>query len=340
MSKETEASSAAIWLYAFGYFAAYAPYAALTKALTSGMLGMEPRTGPEILPLSTAASLIGMIVFLSAKGWWRFATQRSLFGRSVPSPTQLTLISGLATAAVIGTTTLSYTIRGTSILVMMLFMRGGVLVLAPLVDLLSRRKVRWQAWAALGLSLIALIIGAGDGDTQVGGLGLFVIILYLASYFVRLRLMSTQAKSSDPDQGRRFFVEEQMVATPAIALFLGVAALIGGSEAFLQIGRGYHDVGGATNVALIIAIGVFSQFTGIFGALVLLDGRENSFCVPVNRASSVLAGLVGSTALWLLADAKQIPPRELFGALLLILAIVLLAVSPKARPASAPPAKA
>ena len=53
--------------------------------------------------------------------------------------------------------------------------------------------------------------------------------------------------TSEEDERSPFFGEEQMVATPAIALFLGVAALIGGSEAFLQIGRGYHDVGGATN---------------------------------------------------------------------------------------------
>lgn len=42
----------------------------------------------------------------------------------------------------------------------------------------------------------------------------------------------------------------------------------------------------------VIAIGVLSQGTGVFGALVLVDGRESAFCAPVNRASSVLAGLV------------------------------------------------
>lgn len=336
MKEHAEASSAAIWLYAFGYFAAYAPYAALTKALTSGMMGLEPRTGLQILPLSTGASLVGMLIFLTAKGWWPYATQRTFLGRTWPSPTRLTLLSGLATAAVIGTTTLSYTITGTSILVMMLFMRGGVLVLAPLVDLISKRRVRWQAWVALGLSILALFVGAGSGDVKVGGLGAFVIVLYLAAYFVRLRLMSSQAKSADPNQGRRFFVEEQMIATPAIALFLSAVALFGQADVFQQIASGYSDLGGPTNVALIIAIGVFSQGTGIFGALVLLDGRENSFCVPVNRASSVLAGLVASTALWLFASAKGVPPGELAGAALLVAAIVLLAVAPK----SASPKKA
>ena len=44
-------------------------------------------------------------------------------------------------------------------------------------------------------------------------------------------------------------------------------------------------------------IGVLSQGTGIFGGLILLDRRENTFCVPVNRASSILAGVLASLSL-------------------------------------------
>ena len=40
-----------------------------------------------------------------------------------------------------------------------------------------------------------------------------------------------------------------------------------------------------------------SQGTGIFGGLVFLDPRENAFCVPVNRVSSVLGVLVASLVL-------------------------------------------
>ncbi len=328
-TKPASGSDGAIWLYAFGYFAAYAPYAAMTKAITSSSIVAESRSGMSILPFSTLASLLGMIVFLSVKGWWGFATQRRVGSITLPSPTRLTLTSGLATAAVIGTTTLSYTITGTSIIVMMLFMRGGVLVLAPLVDLVSKRKVRWQAWVALGLSLTALVIGTGDGDLEIESLGLIVIGVYLAAYFVRLKLMSSQAKSSDPADSKRFFVEEQMVATPAIVLFLVVLAVWGHGETMLELRHGFTEVGSLQTLLMIVAIGVFSQGTGIFGALVLLDGRENSFCVPVNRASSVLAGVVASGALWIAFGAKAIPPRELFGATLLVAAIVLLAVSGK-----------
>ena len=50
------------------------------------------------------------------------------------------LISGVATAVIIGTTTLNYTFVGISILFALLLMRGGVLILAPVVDTLLGRQ--------------------------------------------------------------------------------------------------------------------------------------------------------------------------------------------------------
>jgi drug/metabolite transporter (DMT)-like permease len=78
----------------------------------------------------------------------------------------------------------------------------------------------------------------------------------------------------------------------------------------------------------VLVIGILSQGTGIFGGLILLDRRENTFCVPVNRASSVLAGVVGSYGLVVLFAARPPSDRELLGALLIILAIVALTVPP------------
>ena len=63
----------------------------------------------------------------------------------------VTLGSGLATAVIIGTTTLNYTSAGISILLALLLMRGGVLAIAPVVDALSGRRIRPQSWVALAL---------------------------------------------------------------------------------------------------------------------------------------------------------------------------------------------
>ena len=146
---------ARIWAYAFGYFACYAPYSALTKLVSQGRFPGMSRTvdGFELLPLTTMASLVAMLVFLTAMGWWRYAGRRTVFGHRVIVPGRWTFLSGLATAAIIATTTLAYTFDGVSIVFMMLLMRGGVLVIAPIVDVAGKRRVHATSWMALGLSL-------------------------------------------------------------------------------------------------------------------------------------------------------------------------------------------
>jgi hypothetical protein len=327
-----------IWLYALGYFACYVPYAALTKAASSGLLvGGRRLGGVVLLPISVLASALAMIAFLTWRGWWRYADQRVMLGRSFPVPDGPTAASGLATAVVIATTTLSYTLPS-SILLMMVLMRGGVLVIAPVVDVVAGRRVRSRAWLALGLSLLALLLGLGgspDGGLGIGAIA--CVAAYLAGYFVRLRAMSAQAKTTDDAASIRFFVQEQMVATPALLLFLLVAAVSRATPWSADLAAGILGVGDA--LPWVIAIGVLSQGTGVFGALVLLDGRENAFCVPVNRASSVLAGLVGSAALALLLDMAAPSASELAGAGLLVAALLVLGWPKRSSPPQGRPSR-
>lgn len=263
-----------------------------------------------------------MIAFLTWKGWWRHADQKVALGRSWPVPDGPTAASGLATAVVVATTTLSYTFAA-SILLMMVLMRGGVLVLAPIVDAVAGRAVRPRAWAALGLSLFALILGLGGSPDGGLGAGAFAcVVAYLAGYFVRLRAMSAQAKTDDPTASIRFFVQEQMVATPALLVLLALGAASGATPWSADLRAGFVDLGPA--LPWVALVGVLSQGTGVFGALVLLDGRENAFCVPVNRASSVLAGVVGSAALAIGLGLALPAATEMVGAALLVVALLVL----------------
>jgi hypothetical protein len=327
--KNNSRADLAIWAFAFGYFAAYLPYSALTKALSGGSMTGARIPGLTLLPTTTMASLVAMFITISLLRWWKFATHRQILGVSVPTPTKWTLFSGVCTAAIIGTTTMAYTFAGASIVLMMLFMRGGVLVIAPIVDAISRRHVRWFSWTALGLSFVAVLIPNIEGGALVPTLAAGLdLALYLFGYFVRLRAMSHLAKSNDPNAMRRYFVEEQMVATPVIVGFLAVVALIGGVPQFDQIRHGFTEMFSRGTLTVEIVIGVLSQGTGIFGALVLLDSRENSFCVPVNRASSVLAGILASVLLPFFGVASDVHGLELFGAALLIGAILVLSIPP------------
>lgn len=335
-SSQSDSRYPSIWWFAFGYFACYAPYSALTKYLSK----FKAISGAEILPITAVASLVAMLVFITAMGWWKHAGRRKILGREVPFPSIWTFLSGLGTAAVIPTTTLAYTFTGVSIVFMMLLMRGGVLIIAPITDLLSGRRVKWYSYLALALSIASLLAAnfVGEVSYEITFVALLNLGIYLAAYFMRLRFMTRLAKSDDEHARTRYFVEEQMVATPALVLVLGVLALSGMDHPTMDFTHGlahgfehpaHFEAGWSVGVVLVaLVIGVLSQGTGVFGGLILLDKRENTFCVPVNRVSSLLAGVVASYSLWLCLGEKRPPANELVGVALLVCAIVALSVGP------------
>ena len=328
IAKSGSGTGISVWWLAFGYFACYVPYSAATKALTSGYVFRDAArlSGVSLLPVSVTASAASMLVTITWLGWWKHAGRRKVLGVDLPMPGTWTFLSGLATAAIVVTTTLAYTFEGVSIPWVMLLMRGGVLALAPIVDALSGRRVRAASRIALGLSLLALIDAvAARGGSRMPILCLADIGLYLFGYFVRLRFMSRLAKSSDDDAGRRYFVEEQMVATPAAIAVLAALAMLPLGGAFAELRRGFFEVPHHPALLTLVAVGVLSQGTGVFGGLVLLDARENSFCVPLNRASSILAGILAQALIAVLFAGHGPSGLEMVGASLLVGAIVVLA---------------
>jgi len=324
-------SGVSIWWFAFGYFACYAPYSATTKALTTGLLeGMRaPLSGFELLPCTVMVSGVGMMLFLTAMGWWRDASHFEFMGRSLPRPGLWTFLSGVCTAGIIGTTTLAYTFQGVSIVFVMLLMRGGVLMLAPLVDRLSGRRVRWFSAAGSLLSLGALIAAFSErGGYDISVLCAVDIAIYLTSYFIRFRFMSRLAKSEDARVNRRYFVEEQMVASPLLLVVLFLAAFLGHGGAFDQLHAGFTSFWSRDIVLPAVLVGALSQGTGIFGSLIFLDARENTYCVPVNRSSSILAGVVASFGLAAIFGRSIPSAHQLVGASLIITAILFLSIPP------------
>lgn len=314
-----------IWWWAFGYFAAYVPYAALTKVVTAGLVdtGDSKVGGIELLPVTVTATVITAIGFLITTGWWRYAVKE---GDRFPTPTRLTVVSGLCASGIIATTTLAYTFNATIVFVMLL-MRGGVLILAPVIDLLTGRKIRWYSTAALALSIGSLVTSViGSSDPRIPILCMVDIGLYLLFYFVRLQLMSRKAKSTDPTTNMRYFVEEQLVSAPALLLLLIICAVAGFGELGDGLRAGFTTFfERPTQVWLLaILIGVMSQGTGIFGGLILLDRRENTFSIPVNRASSVIAGVVASFFIYGVFGGKLPQDSELAGAAIMIAAILVL----------------
>jgi hypothetical protein len=157
------------------------------------------------------------------------------------------------------------------------------------------------------------------------------LVAYLVGYFVRLRLMAKLGKSDVPAVRRRYFVEEQMVATPVAVGLLSVLAAIGPVSIHVPLREGFFDMWTDTTAAWAVLAGVCSQGTGVFGGLLLLDGSETTYCVPLNRASSILGGVVAAVLLAVMFGIAPPSGGELAGAVLLLLAIGVLWLGPRLR---------
>jgi protein-tyrosine-phosphatase len=316
-----------IWWLALGYFAFYAPYSFLAKVLTSGSWpGVNgPVSGFRILPAVVIATVIGLLAIITLNGWWKYASRRELMGRNIPFPPAPFVLSGFGTAVIIGTTTLAFTFTGVSILFALLLMRGGVLMIGPGVDLMFRRRVRWFSWVALGLTLPALALAFTDvNNYRLTLLAALTILAYLSGYLLRLPCLTMLAKQDDIEVTRRYFVNESMVAMICLVAIPVVLALIGQGQIMLELRRGFVDM--FTSGATLPAVLIGALYAGLyyFGTLIYLDCRENTFCIPLNRGSSLLAGVVSMFCLALLFGQALPSEAQLGGAGLIVLALLIL----------------
>jgi drug/metabolite transporter (DMT)-like permease len=319
------------WL-AFWYFATYVPYAVLVRWLASvpyPTLG-RPLTGLEILPATTILSGLFTLLYAWTSGWWRSAHRSRLLGICIVHPTRWTLLSGVGTAMLLFTVPLSFTFQGVSIPFMQLLMRGDVLVIAPLVDLLAGRRVHWYSWIALALVAAGLILTIGArGGLHLPPLALVTVALYTVGYFVRLAVMTKIGKTGDPNTTKGYFVEEKLVAIPVAVLTLALLSALGLGAQGNQLSFGFVAVWTSNQLPTIFALSLLLVLISVFSILILMDARENTFCVPIERSASILAGTAAAYVLGEMSIGKPPTPAELAGAALLIAAITLLSLGPR-----------
>jgi len=197
--------------------------------------------------------------------------------------------------------------------------------------------VRWWSWTALVMVAVALFITIhARGGLALPPLALLDVVLYTLGYFIRLAVMTRVSKTGEPASIRRYFVEEKIVALPLAVVALAVlsASGIGGQAG--QLGIGFVRVWSDPVIWSLAAIAVTLTIISIFSAVILLDARENAYCVPLERASSLVAGVGGAV---LLAVGWGLPAPstpDLIGAAILIAAIILLSLAPRFSPALKP----
>jgi hypothetical protein len=314
------------------YFASYVPNILITKLVTSAVhpaLG-RPLTGLETLPANLIVNLVMTYVFIWVSGWHRDANAVRLGGFRVPVPTKYTFVSGIGTALVLFTVPLSFTFTDVSIPFVQLLMRGDILIIAPLVDVIFGRRVRWWSWAALAMVAVALLLVLRQrGGLHMPPLAIFTVVLYTIGYFIRLAVMTRVSKSGDPASVRKYFVEEKVIALPmSVLALLALSASGFGSQAG-ELEWGFVEVWNDPVIWPLVGAAFTLTIVSVFAAIILLDARENSYCVPLERSASLLAGIVAAYLLhwgWGFAAPTGM---ELIGAALLLLAIALLYAAPR-----------
>ncbi|MGI9065640.1 MAG: hypothetical protein ACR2HX_04460 [Pyrinomonadaceae bacterium] len=316
-----------IWWLALGYFVFYAPYLAFIKITTNGLWpGLSgPVSGFRLLPAVVISTAVVLPVIVSRMGWWNHASRRQVRGLSIPFPRPLVFLSGFGTAIIIGTTTLIFTFPGVSIVFALVLMRGGVLIMGPIVDRLFNRRVRWFSWAAFAVTVVATLIAIADvSNYRLSIVTVWIIAAYLSGYLLRIPCATKLAKSPDSPTTYRYFVEEQMVAMLFLVAIPAVFALIGKGEIMMELRQGFTGFFTSSITPPALIIGAFYACLYCFGTLIYLDCRENTYCIPLNRGSSLLAGFFASYVLTLSFGQKPPSLAQLGSAALLVMALLLL----------------
>jgi protein-tyrosine-phosphatase len=312
---------------AVGYFVWYTPYAALTKALSSGLVpGVDQQVGGLVLlPAAALGSLVGAPLILAATGWWRYIGHRRVLGRVRRVPSRTMIMTGFFMALVIATTTLNYTFAGVSILFMLLMMRGGVLILSPLVDVVRRRRVRVYSWVALALSLAAVTVALSDVTSHALTIGAALsLALYFTGYIGRFRIMSRVAKTGDEAVDRRYLAEEAVSSVVWQVALCGVLALALPGAWGEALREGFTTFLFSPGAVPAFGIGLLYSALYMYGTLIYLDPREYTWCVPANRCASLLSGLVASFGLVWLAGIAPPGTGQLVATGFIFLAIAAL----------------
>jgi protein-tyrosine-phosphatase len=305
-----------IWFYALCLVVFYTPYAGLAKAITAGLVPGIPLglVGLEILPAAILGTVVMIPVIITLLGWWKYADLRSL------SPA--VALSGLGLAMIIGSTTVAYTFKGISIVLALLLMRGGLLIMGPITDAAFGRRVRWFSWAALVVSFAALLVSlVAAKDHSLPLLAALNLAAYLLGYALRTPCMTKLAKVRDPEITRRYYVQEVLVTIVLLPLIPAVMAFFNA-----PLRRGFTTFWTAHPAAVVpvVLVGVFYGCHNIFGTMIYLDGRENTFCIPLFCGASFLAGYAAVFILSVLFAFPTPPASQFVSSAMIISALLLL----------------
>src|SRR6185503_7181341 len=156
----------------------------------------------------------------------------------------------------------------------------------------------WFSWTAMLVSLAAVLVVLRDSSNYTLTIVAIIdVMAYLAAYFFKLQFMSRLAKSDERAATLRYFVEEQMVASPLLVAVLVGLAVVGAGDVMMGFRAGLTTFVTTPGAVFAAMVGLFYAALCVCTTLIFLDRRENTFCVPMHCGSSMLSGFTATALL-------------------------------------------
>lgn len=329
-----------IFLYALGYLLCYIPLTLLSRLSGLGFfksLMGEKINGFTMLPLYTLGSLFFMAGFFILSGWYKKIPFVKTYGVIYPKIPFYIWLSGLCVMGQIISTLWVYAFSGIGLVFAILLMKGGTMLLAPLVDFLikkNKRKIYWPTWIAISLTLLAFGVSFLDHSNPSLNLECrLIIFFYLTSYFFKLIIMSYWAKTKDHEVRKNYIIQEQTVIMMIMLLLIPLLGLLGTiynhNHMLNEIYRGFTLLPQLGFILEPMIIGALGTATGLFASHVFLDRRENTFCLTALQSSSLIAGCIAAIFLALFFNQEFPTVNKYMAVALVILAISFLRLRKK-----------
>jgi protein-tyrosine-phosphatase len=150
------------------------------------------------------------------------------------------------------------------------------------------------------------------------------VAAYLMAYFFRFQLMTKLAKSDEKNTTMRYFVEEQMIASPLLLAALGTMAAIGAGNEMMGFRLGFTTFLASEAAVFALLVGLCYAGLCICTTFIFLDCRENTFCVSMHCGSSMLSGVTAAGALTLFFNQSAPSTAQIASAGLIVIALLLL----------------
>jgi protein-tyrosine-phosphatase len=172
--------------------------------------------------------------------------------------------------------------------------------------------------------MAVLLVLADAANYRLSIAAIAIVAAYLTAYFIKFHLMTRLAKTGDKNATLRYFVEEQMVASPLLLVALVALASIGSSDALIGFRHGFTTFLLSKEALFAVMIGLLYAGLCVCTTLIFLDRRENTFCVPMHCGSSMLSGLAATCLLNLAYHQTATSNPQLISAGLIVMALAVL----------------